>query len=276
MSAHDSRVLPRARRARLKLAGPDHRLRGGALNSTEEVADDDTSVSDSAKPAAKPAKQDGRKKRWHEHKIARREELVDGTIAAIRARGSNLGMDEIAGEIGVSKTVLYRYFADKSDLTNATMRRFVETILAPRIYLAIGSQVEEYDLVHSAIAAYVETVAADPELYLYVMNNTSVNTNNDVVADSERMFAEVVATVLGERMRQWQMDSGGSVPWAYSIVGGIQLATHWWISNKSMSAEDLIDYLTMMTWSAVEGVARAGGSPSRFKARPHPIPAVED
>lgn len=184
-------------------------------------------------------------------------------------------MDEIAGEIGVSKTVLYRYFADKSDLTNATMRRFVETILAPRIYAAIGSKVEEYDLVHSAIAAYVETVAADPELYLYVMNNTS-GPNIDVVADSERMFAEVVAAVLGERMRQWEMDSGGSVPWAYSIVGGIQLATHWWISNKSMTAEDLIDYLTMMTWGAIEGVARSGGSPARFKSRPHPVPSVED
>lgn len=44
-------------------------------------------------------------------------------------------MDEIASEIGVSKTVLYRYFADKSDLTNATMARYVETTLAPpRIY----------------------------------------------------------------------------------------------------------------------------------------------
>ena len=183
-------------------------------------------------------------------------------------------MDEIANEIGVSKTVLYRYFADKSDLTNATMARYVETILAPQIYAAIGSQSEEFDLVNSAIAAYVHTVAEDPELYLYVMSNTS-GPNSDVLADSERMFAEVVATVLGERMRKLEMDSGGSVPWAYSIVGGIQLATHWWISNKSMSAQDLIDYLTMMIWGSIEGIARVGGSSARFKTRPHPIPTVE-
>ncbi|WP_454557272.1 hypothetical protein, partial [Salmonella enterica] len=44
---------------------------------------------------AKPEKSDGRKRRWREHKIARREELVDGTIAAIRARGREIGMDEI-------------------------------------------------------------------------------------------------------------------------------------------------------------------------------------
>ena len=91
-----------------------------------------------APPTDLPTKQDGRKRRWHEHKIARREELVDGTIAAIRARGHDIGMDEIASEIGVSKTVLYRYFTDKNDLTSATMMRYVETILAPRIYAAVA------------------------------------------------------------------------------------------------------------------------------------------
>lgn len=216
------------------------------------------------------AKQDGRKRRWHEHKIARREELVDGTIKAIRTRGHDVGMDEIAAEIGVSKTVLYRYFTDKNDLTTATMMRYVETILAPRLYAAVAEDLDEYDLTRVAISTYVETVAEDPEVYLYVMANNA-SAGRDVVADSERMIAELVATVLGERLRRLEMDSGGSVPWAYGIVGAIQLATHWWISNKSMSAEDLIDYLTMMTWGGMTGIAGSGGSPARFKAQPHPL-----
>ena len=57
-------------------------------------------------------KTDGRKRRWHQHKVERRNELIDGTIDAIRRRGQYVSMDEIAGEIGVSKTVLYRYFVD--------------------------------------------------------------------------------------------------------------------------------------------------------------------
>lgn len=120
---------------------------------------------------AKPEKSDGRKRRWREHKIARREELVDGTIAAIRARGREIGMDEIASEIGVSKTVLYRYFADKSDLTTATMMRYVETILSPRIYEAISGDLDDFELTQASITAYVETVASDPDIYLYVMAN---------------------------------------------------------------------------------------------------------
>nr|WP_307830757.1 TetR/AcrR family transcriptional regulator [Rhodococcus sp. KRD162] len=223
---------------------------------------------------SKAEKPDGRKRRWREHKIARREELVDGTLAAIRTRGREIGMDEIASEIGISKTVLYRYFTDKNDLTNATMSRYVETTLAPRIYAAISNELDEYELTRVVVTAYVETVATDPEVYLYVMANNAGN-NRDVVAESERMIAELLSTVLGERLRQREMDSGGSVPWAFAIVGAVQLATHWWISNKSMSADDLIDYLCMMMWGGIHGVAMADGSPAKFKSQPHPL-VVDD
>ncbi|MEV0947995.1 TetR family transcriptional regulator [Rhodococcus sp. NPDC049939] len=218
----------------------------------------------------KATKPDGRKRRWREHKIARREELVDGTIAAVRLRGRDIGMDEIASEIGISKTVLYRYFADKNDLTNATMARYMETTLAPRVYEAIGEDLDHFELTRATITAYVETVASDPDVYLYIMANDSGSGRN-AVADSEQMIADVLATVLSERLREMDMDSGGVVPWAYAIVGGVQLATHWWISNRSMSVEAMIDYLTMMIWGGLTGIAEVSGSPARFNSIPHPL-----
>ncbi len=56
------------------------------------------------------------------------------------------------------------------------------------------------------------------------------------------------------------MDTGGVEPWAYMIVGGVQLATHSWMSDPRMSTDELIDYLTMLSWSAVCGIVEAGGS----------------
>ena len=87
-------------------------------------------------PAA-TVKSDGRKRRWHQHKVDRRNELVDGTIEAIRRHGGALSMDDIAAEIGVSKTVLYRYFVDKNDLTTAVMMRFTQTTLIPNMAAAL-------------------------------------------------------------------------------------------------------------------------------------------
>ncbi len=53
-------------------------------------------------------------------------------------------MDEIAAEIGVSKTVLYRYFVDKNDLTTAVMMRFAQTTLIPNMAAALSSNLDGY------------------------------------------------------------------------------------------------------------------------------------
>ncbi|WP_280339775.1 TetR/AcrR family transcriptional regulator [Nocardia neocaledoniensis] len=216
---------------------------------------------------------DGRKRRWRQHKIDRREELVDGTLNAIRARGSQAGMDEIATEIGVSKTVLYRYFADKNDLVHATMQRFIETTLLPRVYGAINLDADEYQLVRAAMTEYVGTVDDDPEVYRFIMSNSAGDKSS--LAEFERLFAEVVTAVLVDRAGAKGVRTDGAMLWSYVLVGGIQLATHWWTTtDKAMPRQDVIDYLTMMAWSAIEGVARAGGSPEYFSAQPHALPDI--
>ena len=104
------------------------------------------------------AKTDGRKRRWHQHKVDRRNELVDGTLEAVRRRGSNVSMDEIAAEIGVSKTVLYRYFVDKNDLTTAVMMRFAQTTLIPNMAAALTSNLDGYALTREIIEAHGGTL----------------------------------------------------------------------------------------------------------------------
>ena len=218
---------------------------------------------------------DGRKKRWHQHKIDRREELVDGTLAAIRVRGGDAGMDEIATEIGVSKTVLYRYFSDKSDLTRATMERFVETTLMPRIYEAISDDLDEYELVRNTLAAYVHTVDADTDVYRFIMGNGS-STDKSTLADFEKRFADLVTAVLRDKADDRRVSTEGVELYGYVLVGGVQLATDWWISNRTMTADRMLDHLTMMAWSAIEGMVLADGSPEKFNSSAHQLPRPVD
>jgi len=222
-------------------------------------------------PAA-TVKVDGRKRRWHHHKVERRNELVDGTLEAIRRRGREVSMDEIAAEIGVSKTVLYRYFVDKNDLTTAVMMRFAQTTLIPNMAKALSSNLDGYDLTREIIRVYVDTVASEPEPYRFVMANSSAS--KKVVADSERIIARMLAVVLRSRMQAAGMDTGGVEPWAFMIVGGVQLATHSWMSDPRMSRDELIDYLTMLSWSALCGIVEVAGSLDKFREEPHPSPIV--
>ena len=145
-------------------------------------------------------KSDGRKRRWHQHKVERRNELIDGTIEAIRQRGRFVSMGEIASEIGVSKTVLYRYFVDKNDLTTAVMMRFAQITLIPNMSKALSSHLDGFELTREIIRVYVQTVANEPEPYRFVMANSSAS-KSKVIADSERIIARMLAVVLRRRMK---------------------------------------------------------------------------
>jgi AcrR family transcriptional regulator len=205
--------------------------------------------------------------------VDRRNELVDGTLEAIRRRGRYVSMDEIAAEIGVSKTVLYRYFVDKNDLTTAVMMRFAQTTLIPNMAKALSSNLDGFDLTREIIRVYVDTVAAEPEPYRFVMANSSAS-RSKVIADSERIIARMLAVMLRNRLRVAGMDASGAEPWAYMIVGGVQLATHSWMSDPRMSADELIDYLTMLSWNALCGIVEIGGSLEKFRSAPHPQPLL--
>ena len=222
---------------------------------------------------ATTGKTDGRKRRWRQHKADRRNELVDGTIKAIGRRGRYLSMDEIAAEIGVSKTVLYRYFVDKNDLTTAVMMRFIQTTLIPNMAKALSQDMPGFDLIREITRVYVETMAGEPEPYRFVMANSSAS-KSKVIADSERIIARMLAVMLRRRMQESGMDTSGVNTWAYMIVGGVQLATHSWMSDPRMSAEDLIDYLTMLSWNGLCGIVEAGGSLEKFRTQQHPSPIL--
>jgi len=224
-----------------------------------------------AQQSAAAVKTDGRKRRWHQHKVERRNELVDGTLEAIRQRGANVSMDEIAAEIGVSKTVLYRYFVDKNDLTTAVMMRFAQVTLIPNMAAALSSNLDGYTLVREVIRVYVDTVASEPEPYRFVMSNSS-SSRTKAINDSEQIIARMLAVMLRRRMQAEKMDTSGVEPWAFMIVGGVQLATHSWMSNPRMSTDDLIDYLTMLSWSSLCGIVEVGGSLEKFNSQPHPSP----
>ncbi|MDI9927161.1 MULTISPECIES: TetR/AcrR family transcriptional regulator [unclassified Rhodococcus (in: high G+C Gram-positive bacteria)] len=218
-----------------------------------------------------PEKVDGRSHRWRDHRITRRRELLDRTLDTIRQQGHNIGMDDIASANGVSKTVLYKHFTDKRGLTDAAMARYVETELVPRIKDAMSEDLDEYHLTRAVISAYVSTVDTDPEIYIYVHANNAVSGNQDVITAAEGLIAELLATVIADRFRKREFSTAGSIPIAFAMIGAVRLASHWWIFDRTMTADELVDYLTMMVWSGIAGIARAAGSVERFASESHPL-----
>jgi AcrR family transcriptional regulator len=213
-----------------------------------------------------PVNTDGRKGRWAGHREQRRAELTAAAIDAIRVLGPEVGMDAIAAHAGVSKPVLYRYFADKSQLWLAVGQEAAAMVL-DAIAPAVAEVREERAAIGAAIDAYLAHVAADTNLYQFVVHQSDIARGRDVVADVVDTVASGLARILGDRLRARGLDSGAALPWAYGVVGYVQSVGDWWLRQQQpISREALGDYVTTFLWSGVAGIRRAADLPGGLLA----------
>lgn len=185
---------------------------------------------------------------------------MDATIRALTKHGPDVGMDEIAAEAGVTKPVLYRHFTDKSDLYLAVGQRGTEMLLA-RMQPALVDNGSLLDRIHRAVDAYLITIEEMPELYQFVVRRSFVDkpVEQDVVTEDKQLIATMLARLLGDYLRAFDMDSGGAEPWAHAVVGMVQSAGDWWLDRQTMTRQSLTEYLTKIIWYAIEGLLKAGG-----------------
>jgi AcrR family transcriptional regulator len=209
---------------------------------------------------------DGRRQRWAGHREQRLAQLTAAAIAAIREHGPEVGMEAIAAHAGVSKPVLYRYFADKSQLWQAVGREAAGLVIEA-IAPAVAAVREDRAVIAAAIDAYLAHIEADPHLYHFVVHQPGIERQRDVVADVVDTVASGLARILGDRLRALGLDSGPAPPWAYGIVGYVQTAGDWWLRNQQpISRSALADYLTVLLWGGVSGLRAAADIPGGLAA----------
>ncbi len=228
--------------------------------------------------AASDAPPDGRRRRWAGHRAARREEFVAAAMAAVRRHGEATGLDEIAAETGVSKSVVYRHFADRADLFAAVLDAIADDVLMPRIAVELdqlgqpdGAEVTDAETIRRVVRAFVSVVDDEPELYRFALAHAAAGAGGDFVASTEKRIALALSALLGDRLRELGLDSGGAQVWAFGVVGMVQLATRRWADERSMSADALVDYLTTIVLGGLvaltEGESGGGGRVRRSASR---------
>ena len=216
-------------------------------------------------------KTDGRKGRWAGHREQRRAELTAAAISAIRRLGPEVGMDAIAAHAGVSKPVLYRYFADKSELWLA-VGQVAASMVLDAIIPAVAAVREEREVIAAAIDAYLGHIEADTNVYRFVVHRPDIARRRDVVADMVDTVAGGLARILGDRLRARGLDSGAALPWAYGVVGYVQSVGDWWLRGQQpIGREALGEYLTTFLWGGVAGIRDAADLPGGLAAFHDPI-----
>ncbi len=213
---------------------------------------------------------DGRSSRWDTHRIARREELIDAAIIAVKQYGTDAGMDQIAAAAHTSKPVIYRYFADKNELYRAMGQRIIGIIA--RALQRVQDRSEPRVMVKASIDAYLELLGDNPELFHFVTANRALHEarpGEPTAFEFARPVADVLTESLGRRLLDVGLDPRGAQPWGEAIVGFIQAASLWWIEHPdAMTRDQLSDYLAALLWGGVAGVLQGAGQD--VDARPAP------
>lgn len=189
----------------------------------------------------------------------RRAELLDAATRIIRSGGTQVSMDSIAAEAGITKPILYRHFGDRAGLIAALGERFADNLLS-ELSASLDSGAAPQDLLEKTIDAYLRVVEADPEVYQFISQRIAAEDPEAAAAVGNfiRQVAAQVAVVLGEQLRAAGLDSGGAEPMAYGIVGMVHAAGDWWVERRSMPRHRLVSYLTSLLWGGISGLGPLG------------------
>lgn len=212
-----------------------------------------------------PPESDGRRQRWAAHRAARRAELIEAVITAVRARGPEVDMDDVCAVSGIAKPVFYRYFTDKADLYASVGRELAERIVAA-VVAAVDGQAHPRDIVAAGVDTFLRGVEDDPQLYRFVLQRPA---NAAAVSDYTAVVGKHVARLTGDLLRGQGVDSGMAEPWGFAMVGAVRTAAERWLDEPTMSREALASYLTDLLWSG------ARSAPGAMRRAPAPLRAVD-
>lgn len=201
---------------------------------------------------------DRRATRWDTHRQQRRVQLVDAAITAIRAHGAGLGMEHVAAAAGTSKTVVYRHFADRTQLYLAVCARIAEN-LAEQVRIAMDGASGPRATTIAGIDAYLRMIESDPEVYRFVVHRPLVERapSTDPVADLVSLIGDRVAAVIAAQLTAAGADPTPAGPWGHGVVGMVRAAADHWLAAGGparMSREALATHLTDLAWSGLAGL----------------------
>ena len=205
-------------------------------------------------PPSAPAR-DRRDSRWDEHRRARREQLVDATLAAVGKHGAGVGMEEIAAEAGTSKTVVYRHFTDRSELYVAVCTRVAEQ-LTRKLREAMGSSDHPRQMVAAAVETYLTFIEADPEVYRFVVSHQApVDPAADPLTTLSDLVGDEVGALVAAALDRAGQDAAAAAPWGHGVIGLVRAAADWWLrADRPMPREQLAVHLTHLAWAGLSGV----------------------
>ena len=173
--------------------------------------------------------------------------VLDAAERVIRRDGAGVSLEAIAIEAGVTKPIVYARVGGRTEVANALAERLADRLIAAARE-AVDGRPYGHQMLASLIEANLLTVAAHRELFLYVTGGTSDESPMRTLYLAQRSVAPLAQQLARWRTRQ-ELDAAVALPWAYAVVGMLQLVSLWWVTEPDRPADQLAEHLAELLWT---------------------------
>ena len=212
--------------------------------------------------------------RWAGQRERRRAEFVDAALDAIAQHGPQTSTEQIAAQVGVTRTKLYRHFDGAADLQRAVAQRAMQMLIAELapLWTPNGSMAQ---IIGAGVGAHVRFLVGHRNLYRYLAR-CSLGEDvaaADAIADIKLTIGNQLRELFAVYLGAFGLDTDPE-PLAFAIVGLVEASTSRWLDHPGTTAQDqLVNDLVRWIWLMVDDTLRAGGV---YLDADEPLPSPEE
>lgn len=204
--------------------------------------------------------------RWDRHNESRRQRIIAAAIAVIEdgEPGSEVQVQQIAANAGISRTVVYRHFQDRADLDRAVQQSILDGLWA-ELLPAVSLDGTGPQIVRRIVGTYVRWAVAHPALHLAADHDPEGSEGGPLRAGMERLATEVaqllslaIAALGGAPGEE---ETAAIDPLVFGLVGAVFGAVRRWLTRAEaqLSAARLEELVAQSVWFVIDGHARTFG-----------------
>lgn len=197
----------------------------------------------------------GRPRKSEQARADERARLLAEARAAIRSRGADVSVEELAAAAGVSKPVLYAHFADKAGLAEALAVDVAGTLEAQVLGRAGAIGPDVAGLLRAAVDAFTRFVADEPHVYRFIVRSMKAS-DADVLDNAlVRALSARTAAVLEVALPHVEREQREIA--AFALLGQVFGAAEAWQQHRRVSRRKLVDTLVALSLAGFQGLGEA-------------------
>lgn len=208
------------------------------------------------------AETDGRATRWTDHKLERKQRVLEAAVAAIAEQGSEVGVQQIAARADIPRSAVYRIFADRSDLDEQIRSRIIDRLMS-ELAPALTPQGTVEQAIARAVNTYLGWIVDAPRLHQFLRTGSATrrNVGSRVVTGTRTAIAVQLSELLETLLRNLGKDATTAESIAFGLIGLVDASVNRWLSNPTpaTTSDQLAEFLTTSIWQVLDGNLRRIG-----------------